>query len=223
MKILAVSDREEKALWDFFDPERLAGVDLILSCGDLHPDYLQFLVTMTRAELLYVRGNHDGKYDRNPPLGCISVEDRLYNYKGLRILGLGGSMRYKDGGDMYTEAEMRRRIRKVMPQIRMANGFDILLTHAPAKGLGDMEDLPHRGFDCFHELIEKYRPAYMLHGHVHQEYGKFERERRHPAGTRVINTCGYVTLEIGEDEYPPEGKTGSPIYDWYISWKRRQG
>ena len=32
--------------------------------------------------------------------------------------------------------------------------FDILLTHAPCRGYGDMEDLPHRGFECFNDLLK---------------------------------------------------------------------
>ena len=146
MRILTIADTECRALWDYFRPEQLAGTDLILSCGDLDPDYLQFLVTMAGCPLLYVRGNHDERYDRKPPLGCTCVEDRIYNYRGVRVLGLGGSMRYRNGECMYTEAEMRARILKLSWQIRLMGGFDILLTHAPARGMGDMEDLPHRGF-----------------------------------------------------------------------------
>ncbi len=224
MKILVVADQPARALWDFFDPERVAGVDLIISCGDLPTGYLDFLVTMIHCPLFYVRGNHDGIYDRNPPLGCIDIDDKVYDYKGVRMLGLGGSMRYKPGKDMYTEAEMRRRIRKLSGQIALKGGFDILVTHAPAKGLGDMEDLPHRGFECFNDLMDKYHPAYMLHGHVHQEYGHFQRSREHSSGVRVVNGCGYCILELGDDAHPPYGKTGSPMYDFYVSlkeWKKK--
>ncbi|MFR5781344.1 MAG: hypothetical protein ACLUEK_05625 [Oscillospiraceae bacterium] len=38
----------------------------MLSCGDLGK-YLGFLVTMGRARLLYVHGNHDTGYERTPP------------------------------------------------------------------------------------------------------------------------------------------------------------
>ena len=213
MKILVVADEENKWLWEYFNPDKVRDIDLILSCGDLDPDYLQFLVTMINSPLLYVRGNHDSKYDRRPPLGCISVDDRIYDYRGLRILGLGGSMRYHGGGDMYTEEEMRKRIRKLQSRMTLMNGFDILLTHAPAKGYGDLEDLPHQGFDCFNMLLEKMQPAYMLHGHVHQEYGTIQQEHTHPSGTRILNACGHLILEIGQDEYPPPGKTGSFLYD----------
>ncbi len=219
MKILAVADDECKALWDYYDPSRTKGVDLIISCGDLNPDYLQFLESMTNVPLLYVRGNHDGVYDTRPPYGCIDIDDKIYDFHGLRILGLGGSMRYNEGKDMYSESEMKRRIRKLNMTISVRNGFDMLVTHAPAKGYGDMDDLPHRGFECFNELLEKWKPKYMLHGHVHKTYSsqEFQRIRKHPSGTEIINTYDSYTFEIGDDEHPAKGKTGSALYDLYVS------
>lgn len=222
MKILTVADEENKWLWDHFDAERVKDIDLILSCGDLDPDYLQFLVTMVNCPLLYVRGNHDTKYDMNPPDGCICIDNRIYDYRGLRILGLGGSMRYHPGPDMYTEAEMQKRVRRLQSRMTLMNGFDILLAHAPAKGWGDMDDLPHQGFQCFNDLLSKWHPLYMFHGHVHQSYGAgFVRERVHSSGTKIINSCGAHILEIGEDEHPAKGKTGSALYDLYIAMTKQ--
>ncbi|MBR5094957.1 MAG: metallophosphoesterase, partial [Oscillospiraceae bacterium] len=70
MKILLISDIESPYYWDYYTPGKLDGIDLILSAGDLKADYLSFLVTMGRAPLLYVHGNHDGSYERFPPEGC---------------------------------------------------------------------------------------------------------------------------------------------------------
>lgn len=221
MKIMAIADVESKALWDFFSPEKVKDVDLIISCGDLKQDYIEFLETMTNCPLLYIRGNHDGDYARRPPQGCICIEDKVYDYKGLRILGLGGSMRYHDGPNMFTEAEMRQRIRRVNPSIKLHNGFDLLVTHSPAKGYGDRSDLPHTGFECFNELMEKWHPKYMLFGHIHKEYGGFQREYEHPSGAKLINAYNYITFDIGDDEHPAKGKTGSALYDLYISLQRR--
>ena len=225
MRILAIADEESRALWDHYSPERLEGVDLIISCGDLNAAYLEFLVTMTNCPLLYVRGNHDSRYAAHAPEGCICIEDRVYDFQGLRILGLGGSQRYRpDGTDMYTEKEMSRRIRKVTPDILIRNGFDLLVTHAPAGGYGDMEDLPHRGFSCFGELLDRYHPAYMLHGHVHRSYtgGNFSRQILHPSGTQIINACGYCMVDVSPGEYPETGKTGSFLYDLVMSARMKK-
>ena len=113
MRILTVSDYESPGLWDYFTPEKLDGIELILSCGDLKPQYLSFLATFAHCPVLYVHGNHDGRYAKDPPLGCDCVDGMLYEYKGLRILGLGGSMRYSGGEHQYTERQMAWRARKL--------------------------------------------------------------------------------------------------------------
>ena len=89
MKILAISDTPSKALWDYCTRERLQGIDLILSCGDLPKKYLEYLTNFTSAPILYVPGNHDGSYRHDEPGGCICVDDEVYVWKGLRIMGLG--------------------------------------------------------------------------------------------------------------------------------------
>ena len=117
MKILAIADEESPYLWDFFEKEKLEGIDLIISCGDLEPTYLSFLATFTSAPVLYIHGNHDEKYEKVHPDGCICIEDQVYVHKGVRILGLGGSMKYNYGRHQYTEEEMRYRVLKVLPKI----------------------------------------------------------------------------------------------------------
>ena len=221
MRILAVADTEEKVLWDYLDKQRFADVDLIISCGDLKREYLEFLVTMLSAPVLYVHGNHDDRFVRTPPGGCTCIDDKVYDYKGLRIMGLGGSMRYREGIFMYDEEEMEKRIQKLKRRADLMNGFDLLVTHAPLRGYGDMEDLPHRGFAAFEKVLDRYHPKYMLHGHVHKEYGHFEREREHPGGTKIINACGYHVFDISPEEYPTQGKTGSFLYDMVMSLRAR--
>lgn len=205
MKILLLADREERVLWGDWSTEmrkRLSEVSLILSAGDLDPEYLEFLVTLLNKPLVYVRGNHDGRYDERPPEGCVNADGRIVEEAGVRILGLGGSMRYKPGAsDMYSENEMKRRILPLRMKLAAdsftgGGGFDILLTHAPCRGYGDLEDLPHRGFDCFNDLLGTYRPKLHCFGHVHKEYGNFRRKTEHPSGTVLVNACGYHIYEL---------------------------
>jgi len=196
LKLLLLSDKESPFLWDYYTPGRLNDIDLMLSCGDLKAEYLSFLVTMGRAPLLYVHGNHDTRYKVRPPEGCDCIEDRLVNVNGLRILGMGGSMFYGGEQHQYTERQMQRRLRRVERQIKKAGGVDILLTHAPAKGCGDGQDHAHQGFQCFLDFMDKHKPAYLIHGHVHMNYGHgIEREMRY-GSTRIINAYERYVLEI---------------------------
>lgn len=200
MRILAIADEESKYLWDYYEKEKLEGIDLILSAGDLDPRYLSFLVTLSSVPVLYVHGNHDDKYEQMPPEGCICIEDQIYEYKGLRILGLGGSMRYRPGKHQYTDKQMARRVRKLWFTLRRKKGFDILLTHSPAYQLNDGRDLPHQGFRVFQTLLDKYKPKFFIHGHVHLNYGAKCRRYDKYGETNVINAFERCIIEIDDFE-----------------------
>ena len=206
MKILAVSDEECPALWEHCTSDKLKEYDLIVSCGDLKSEYLSYLVTMAHCPLLYIHGNHDEHYDSRPPEGCDCIEDKLVTYNGLRILGLGGCRQYHPGKFQYTERQMKRRIRKLRWQIRRAGGVDLVLTHAPARGLGDAEDPAHMGFDALRELLDQYHPAYLVHGHVHLRYSHQTPRSLIYQDTTIVNASERYVLDIPEMEYPPEQK-----------------
>lgn len=211
MKILVIADEEETTLYENYQPRLLEGVKLIIACGDLSGHYLDFLTSASNRPLYYVPGNHDQSYVTNPPAGCISLDERVVSFHGLRIGGLGGSLRYKPGAWMYTEDEMSRRVKKLAKQVRKAGGIDVLVTHAPAGGYGDLEDAPHRGFECFNAFMEEYHPRYLLHGHVHPSYDvNLQRQMVHPSGTVMLNCVGHVILEIDDasiQKEPPKEKS----------------
>ena len=200
MKILALADEELMSFWDYYVPGRLKEYDLILSSGDLKAAYLSFIVTMARAPLMYVPGNHDTGYATKEPEGCDSIDCKIVEYRGLRILGLGGCRWYRPGAHQYTEKEMRKRIRKLRWQITKYGGVDIVVTHAPPRGVGDSEDPAHMGFECLLELIDTYHPKYLFHGHVHMSYGMHIQRQREYQGTEVINVCGKYIVEIPKEE-----------------------
>lgn len=196
MKILVLADQESKSLYDYYSPEKLEGVELIIACGDLKKNYLEFFATMSHVPVIFVLGNHDYWYDKEDEGGSICIEDQIYTYKGIRILGLGGSMRYLPEGKLqYTEKEMESRIRKLRWKLLYHKGFDILVTHSPAKDFHDMEDLPHRGFACFRSLVEKYQPKLFIHGHVHASYGDGFKRVDKMGNTIVVNAYEHYLID----------------------------
>ncbi|MBQ5349999.1 MAG: metallophosphoesterase family protein [Oscillospiraceae bacterium] len=203
MKILAVSDEESPALWDHYVPGRLDEYDLIISCGDLKASYLTFLATMSHARVLYVHGNHDGSYLSSPPEGCDCIDGHLVVYNGVRILGLGGCRRYCPGEHQYSESQMRRRIARLRYALWRSGGVDIVVTHTSPRGFGDMEDPAHRGFESFVELIDRYHPSLLLHGHTHLRYQPGVSRELTRGSTGIINVSERYTLELSAASPPP--------------------
>ena len=183
MNILCLADEEDSSLYEYYSKDKTKDVDLILSCGDLKKDYLEFIVTMSNKKLVYVKGNHDiDDID-----GCICAEDNLIVVNGIRILGLGGSFKYSGNKNQYTEWQMRWRIIKLLPKIKRAGGIDIILTHVPPRGYGDLQDYAHQGFECFKYLLDKYKPKYLIHGHVHMNYAYGVDRQIEYKETKIIN------------------------------------
>ncbi|MBQ7860399.1 MAG: metallophosphoesterase family protein [Faecalibacterium sp.] len=199
MKILALADEPCQVYWGTDARTRLAGIDLILSCGDLPHHYLEYLTNYTTAPIGYVNGNHD----REQPGGCLCAEDTVVKCCGLRIAGLGGSIRYDPHAEhQYTEQEMTRRAAKLNRAIRKAGGVDILLAHSPARGLNDGPDFAHTGFDCFNRLLDEHTPDYFIHGHVHFSYNPALPRVVQRGETTVINACERHLFELADRPAP---------------------
>jgi Icc-related predicted phosphoesterase len=196
MRILAVADVEDRLLLERLTRRDSVPYDLVISCGDLSMSYLDCVATLANAPLLYVRGNHDVRYESDPHLGGTDLNGRIERINGLRVAGLEGSLDYRDGIVGYSQAEMRHKAVGLGLRAYLTGGIDILVTHAPPRGHGDLPDGPHRGFDAFNGLLDWLHPQLMLHGHVHLDYGMIARERVHPSGTRLINAFGWYEFEL---------------------------
>jgi calcineurin-like phosphoesterase family protein len=213
-RVLTVSDEVVAALWT--DQVRRHRVDLVLAAGDLPFDYLEYLADALEQPCVFVPGNHDmdlggyahsrGMWLRNGfpadwpgPQGWVDADGRIVDVAGLRIAGLGGSIRYNEGPNQWTERQQAKRVRKLARAAKRKHrkdgrGVDVLLTHSPPRGVGDREDPPHRGFACLHDAVRRLRPSMLLHGHIHPHGEHIGERELH--GTRIINTVGYRIMDI---------------------------
>jgi Icc-related predicted phosphoesterase len=120
---------------------------------------------------------------------------------GLRFAGLGGCLRYKpEGRHQYTESEMSFRSAALLPSILLGRtlrgrGFDVLVTHAPPRGIHEGPDRVHQGFVAFRNLVHSARPRLMVHGHSHI-HANVEESETMLEGTRVVNVFPYRRVEI---------------------------
>ena len=209
-RILAVADEVDEGMYG--DKLDRVQADLVLSCGDLPFDYLEYIVSRVNVPLLYVPGNHDP--DLSPtddtfsplraeppargPEGCVNVDGKILEAAGLRIAGLGGSLRYRPGPNQYTQGQMRWRALRLETVARLRRGpsrLDVLLTHAPPEGFsGKEDDLAHRGFAAFNRLIKSLAPKLHVHGHIHP-YG-VPQPIHSLGGTQIVNAVPHRLIEI---------------------------
>ena len=84
----------------------------------------------------------------------------------------------------------------VYDAVRGAGGVDLIVTHAPPRGFGDMDDPAHRGFESFFPFLDRYKPAWLVHGHIHMNYGRDIPRVLEYGGTKVINAWERWVLEI---------------------------
>jgi Icc-related predicted phosphoesterase len=202
MRILTLSDQVIESLHGPALAHQAHRVELVLACGDLPADYLEYIVSILNVPLYYVMGNHGGNGgEKTFPEGCENIDSRVVEYKGLLIGGFEGSMRYNNRPQFqYTENEMRAKVAALTPTLvlnraRYGRALDILITHAPPFQIHDAEDLPHRGFKSFLWFIDTHKPRYLIHGHTHVYDTRTETVTQHGA-TTVVNTYGYKILEI---------------------------
>lgn len=150
--------------------------EALISCGDMPAHYLEYISSVLSVPLYFVRGNHDTEYavsqsyEANRP-GGDDLHMRILTYRGIVMAGLEGCMRYNREPLQYTESEMFRMVltlavKVFLHRLRTRRTLDLMVTHAPPRGIHDLTDRPHWGFKSFNVLITLYRPRYLIHGHV---------------------------------------------------------
>ncbi len=206
MKILAVSDMVVDRLYSATIAERFPDVSLLLGCGDLPYEYLEFLVSAMNVPLLYIPGNHDPAYNPKSSAahaqGGENLDLRITQVHDLTIAGIGGSMRYRPCCDnQYSQAQMARRVTRFMPRLmwylaRHGGKLDIVIAHSPPRGIHDDNDLAHTGFDVFRDFIRYFKPRYFLHGHTLAYRSNLHPEVTMLGETSVINVNPYRIIEV---------------------------
>jgi len=218
MKILCVADHIDPLVYSLNNKERFKDVSLVLSAGDLPMEYLGFISSTLNKPVLFVFGNHNlkrlelfSKGSKQFPYsddedrfnsnhyGSVHIDNRCLKEQGLLIAGLGGSIRYNDGENQFTDLQMFFKIIRMFPRLfinKLLHGryLDILLTHAAPFGIQDKDDPCHRGFKSFKWFMKIFKPVFLLHGHIHLYSNNSCRESRY-MHTRVINVYDHFVLE----------------------------
>ncbi len=193
-------------MYDLVPQGQFGDVQIIVGCGDLRYEYLEYLVTVLNTDLFYVPGNHDQEY--NPETtgahaaGCTNLDLGTARANGLLLAGFGGSIRYRpDGTNQYTQRQAYLRMARLLPKLwmnrlRYGRTLDILVTHSPPYGVNDDESRAHRGLKAINWLMDWAKPRYVLHGHMHFQQSNLMRDIMWQGTTSVMNVFPYRLIEV---------------------------
>ena len=198
VRLLAVSDEPERGLEFERNRADIGRVDAVVGCGDLEPDYLNFLADAFRVPLLYVRGNHDRGVNWQATSETLPepVAGRSDQLPGVGLVGLSWPGETRNPHAIRDEQAAWRQV--ISPVIRPPRQRPlIVVSHVPPRGLGDTpEDYYHRGFAAYEWLCKRLHPTLWLHGHTSMAAA---RDWRVTWGeTTLVNVTGAVVVEIGK-------------------------
>ena len=206
MKILAVSDQVVERIYTLIPQGHFNGVEMILGCGDLPYNYLEYLVSMLNVPLFYVPGNHDPVYNlrftNSYAEGGMNLDLKGTSTKGLLVAGFGGCIRYRpDGVNQYTQTEAYIRAYYLMAGLfwnlfRYGRFLDILITHSPPFGIHDENTQAHRGLHAINWILHWAHPRYHFHGHTHFYRRNLEPSVSQLGITTITNVFPYDLIEI---------------------------
>ncbi len=178
-----------------------------------HHEQSEQLSPMTEMEK-----SHGGDYVSNKVIRCKNLTFKNSNGKEtpLLIAGVSGSIRYNDGEDQYTNTQMFFQLLALAPSLiwnkmRYGRYCDVFLTHASPRHIHDREDPCHKGFKCFNWFIKRFKPALLIHGHIHLY--DLQAPRVTVSGeTTVVNAFSHIVIDFkGYSEYKKGESLGSVI------------
>jgi len=158
VRLLCISD-----LHHFSEEELclLKGVeyDACFFLGDISRNDLARITEVLKPPFYGVLGNHDSKQNFNG-LPIFDLHNSVVSINGVRIAGIEGSNRYKNGDSVMHDQEEILAIGEALEKA------DILVSHDTGYQYL-VQDEAHLGFKGIDLYLRQKKPAYHLFGHHH--------------------------------------------------------
>ncbi len=165
-------------------------IDIYIHAGDFthvgeYTETIKFLRWFSQLECkhrILITGNHEKGWWKNPslyksevPENVIHLEDDLVQLEGLNIYGSPHTKEFYGWAWPYYNEESADLIWKRIP-----DNVDILVTHQPPYGVGDLSEFYRKGEDpnvgCKILLshVERVKPKLHVFGHIHSARGLYK-------------------------------------------------
>lgn len=203
-RILAVADEIDRSLESPATRAALGPIDLVIGCGDLPVDYLQFVTDAFAVQLAYVRGNHDvgGAWATGDAtrlhLPEPLADGRPWTDGGVTVIGFSGIPRH--GGSGLQVGSVARGLAVLGAWLRLARRSPhqpvLCISHVAPRGINDGPDRFHQGSRALRWLAGRLEPPLWLHGHTTLLTRRLEDRCIQHGRTLFYNTVGAILVEL---------------------------
>lgn len=193
VRVVCMSDLHHKYKQLFEIPDG----DILLIAGDLTlrgeghelSAFNDWLGQQTHKHKVIIPGNHDLTFESNwewaeahVPEADAILNQTTYEAEGLKIYGEPRQPWFHDWAFNVARPDMKKVWDKV------PEDTDIVLTHGPPWGVGDLCRNGHVG--CVHqrEYIIKHEPRLVVCGHIHEGYGLYQLGKTLVANASTCNS-----------------------------------
>lgn len=169
-----------------------------------------WLYAQPHAHKLVIAGNHDWCFVRTPlparrvleDAGITYLQDAEVTIDGVRIWGSPWQPEFFGWAFNLPRGEPLAAKWALVP-----TGVDVLVTHGPPRGYGDLVQRRREGCDDLLAALDRIRPAVHVFGHIHEDGGLW-----HHGPTAVVNA---TTDECSRGptvlDYDPSTRTVTPV------------
>ena len=182
MKILAFADTHGSSRAMKKLKKKAKNVDLVICLGDftIFETNMEKVLKQINAlgkEVILLHGNHE--YDRIVANACKKFDRITFLHKKTKVIGNCLFMSYGGGGFSLTDKEFEKLGKKkfVVDMKKHKTKKSFLLLHGPPYGtaLDELWMGEHCGNKSFRDFIKKYKPDYVLAGHIHECFGNEQK------------------------------------------------
>ncbi len=166
MKILLLADAKPEIPLK----ELSKDCELIILLGDLFYDWIRELNEIDLPKI-GIHGNHEeeGILEK---VGAIDLHLKIFEHKGITFTGFDGDMAYvfAENDLPYRENTNSQKLKSELELLKKHPKVDVFISHWPSFGTLDIPHVVgHRGLKAFRTYIDKVKPKYHFHGHIHKK------------------------------------------------------
>lgn len=184
MKFTVISDTHNK-----HEQLKLEGGDALLHCGDFSGrgtaqqiiDFNEWLGRQNFTHKIVIAGNHDFMFENDPQTAqslltnATFLQDSSTTIDGIKIYGSPWQPWFHNWAFNLPRGEELAKKWDLIPE-----DTDILLTHGPPWGIGDLTSRGEKtGCEELLKRVKLIKPKFHCFGHIHEHSGSWEIGKTH--------------------------------------------